>query len=97
MRIQLLPPNADQIAEEILSGERPPETDSTEVLEWLVDLAQERGLELEFYRIDNTRGRPEIIELSLKQMTIAVERSIEIRPMPPRKSFRRLRSRLWLD
>ena len=79
MRIQLLPPNADQIAEDILSGKRPPETDSTEVLEWLVKLAQERGLELEFYRIDST----ETIELSLKQMTIAVERAIEMRPILP--------------
>lgn len=49
MEIQLLASNAKQIAQDILDGKLPPETNDLEVLEWLLELDQE----LTAYRLDH--------------------------------------------
>ena len=86
MQIKLLPSTAKQIAEDILNGVLPPETSDLEVLYWLSKLDPE----LSVYRLDefNQNGggdrrldAPVKVEFDAKQVEIALENNIEIRPI----------------
>jgi hypothetical protein len=86
MIIKLLPPQAKQIAEDILEGLLPPETSDLEVISWLLRLDPE----LTVYRIDeftqNGGGDrrlsiPTKVQFSPREILIALENRIEMRPI----------------
>lgn len=52
MKIELLPSDAEKTAIDILDGKIPAQVNSMEVVEYLVAIAQERGISLSFYRTD---------------------------------------------
>lgn len=91
MRIKLLPSDAEQVAEDILEGDRPPETSDYEVVKYLLIKAKERGIELEFYRLGspleniedgiNNPMKSKPLEISMREMQIACDRNIELRPL----------------
>lgn len=97
MKIKLLPSNAEQVAEEILRGDRPPETSDYEVIKHLLTKCKEKGIELSFYRLNKDKvfdipnealedavdSSVDIrpLEISMQEMQIACDRDIELRPL----------------
>lgn len=77
MRIKLLPSNAEQIAEEILRGDRPPETSDYEVIKYLLTKAKEKGIELSFYRPE----RDGVLDIPGEVLGDAIDSSVDIRPL----------------
>jgi hypothetical protein len=53
VKIKLLHFDAWDIAQKILSGELPPETDNMEVIEAIAEITKQDGLDTEFWRWDD--------------------------------------------
>ena len=71
MEIELLPSDAERIATDILDGKIPAQVNSMEVVEYLVAITQERGIDITFFRGD--------IKFTLSQAVIAVNRGLDMR------------------
>jgi hypothetical protein len=74
MKIRLVKPDYQQLAERVLAGEVETLSD-LEAIAATIKLAKERGIDIAFFRVDGNRS----VDIPLETMQDAIDMDIELR------------------